>query len=75
MHPTSTSIVSDNIEFIGEAWSNMHNWMDDKGKRKKAMQMLKQFQRQVDNEYWITDDEELFLATITHTIESSCYLD
>jgi hypothetical protein len=46
--------------------------MNNKGKRKKAMEMLKYFQQQVDNEYWITDDEELFLATITHTIESYC---
>lgn len=72
MHHTSTATVSDNIQFITEVWDNMHNWMGNAKKRKQAAKMLNTFQRQIDMGYWITDDEELFLAQITHTIESYC---
>ena len=68
----STFIISDNIEFIGEVWSNMHNWMDDQQKRNAAMVMLNEFDRMTHNQFWLTDDEELFIDQITHTIESCC---
>lgn len=72
MHHTSTTTISDNVQFISEVWYNMHNWLDDSKKRKQAIKMLKTFQNQVDMGYWITDDEELFLAQISHAIESYC---
>lgn len=72
MHPTSSTTISENIEFIGEAWDNMHNWLGDTSKRKQAVKMLAEFRKQIGNKYWITDDEELFLDTISHTIESYC---
>ena len=68
----TTFIISDNIAFIEEVWSNMHNWMDDQQKRNAAMVMLNEFDRMTHNQYWLTDDEELFIDQITHTIESCC---
>jgi hypothetical protein len=50
----------------------MHNWMDDQQKRNVAMVMLNEFDRMTHNQYWLTDDEELFIDQITHTIESFC---
>jgi len=67
-----TFIISDNIKFIEEAWNNMHNWMDDPKKRNAAMQMLNEFDGMTHNQYWLTDDEELFIDQITHMIESCC---
>lgn len=68
----TTFIISDNIEFIGEIWSNMHNWMDDPKKRDICISMLNEFDSMTHNQYWLTDDEELFIDQITHTIESCC---
>ena len=68
----TTFIISDNIEFIEEAWNNMHNWMDDPKKRNQAMQMLNEFDGMTHNQYWLTDAEELFIDQITHMIESCC---
>ena len=67
-----TFIISDNIQFITEAWDNMHNWMDNPKKRKAAIKMLKEFKSMTHNQYWLTDDEELFIDQLTHTIESCC---
>ena len=67
-----TFIISDNIKFIEEAWNNMLNWMDDPKKRNAAMQMLNEFDGMTHNQYWLTDDEELFIDQITHMIESCC---
>lgn len=69
---TSNFIISDNIVFIAEVWSNMHNWMDDPLMRNTAMTMLNEFDRMTHNQFWLTDDEELFIDQITHTIESYC---
>lgn len=67
-----TFIISDNIQFITEAWDNMHNWMDNPNKRNQAIQMLNEFDRMTHSQFWLTDEEELFIDQITHTIESYC---
>ena len=68
----TTYIISDNIQFITETWDNMHNWMDDPKKRDMCMSMLNEFDHMTHNQYWLTDEEELFIDQITHTIESCC---
>jgi hypothetical protein len=65
-------IISDNVQFVSEVWDNMHNWMDNPKKRKAAIKMLKEFKSMTHNQYWLTDDEELFIDQLTHTIESCC---
>lgn len=65
-------IISDNVQFVTEVWDNMHNWMDNPKKRKAAIKMLKEFKSITHNQYWLTDDEELFIDQLTHTIESCC---
>ena len=68
----TTFIISDNIQYITDAWDNMHNWMDNPQKRNAAIQMLNEFDRMTHNQYWLTDEEELFIDQIIHTIESCC---
>lgn len=65
----STTVISDDISFIQEVWDNMHNWMDDSDKREHALKLLNEFDSNTQG-YWFTDEEELFLDEITHTIES-----
>jgi hypothetical protein len=65
-------IISDNVQFVSEVWDNMHNWMDNPKKRKAAIKMLKEFKSMTHNQYWLTDDEELFIDQISHMIESCC---
>lgn len=71
MNPTTTTI-SDNIAFISDVMDNMHHWMDNKKKRQMAMRMLAEFQAMIALGYWLTDEEELFLAQVSHSIESYC---
>ena len=71
MNPTTTTI-SDNIAYVNQVWDNMHNWMDDKRKRHAAMCMLAELNAMINLGYWLTEDEELFLTQIAHSIESYC---
>jgi hypothetical protein len=50
----------------------MHNWMDDPKKRDMFMSMLNEFDQMTHDQYWLTDDEELFIDQITHIVESCC---
>jgi hypothetical protein len=68
----TTTTISDNIAFVVEVWDNMHNWMDNKRKRKAALAMLAEFESMIALGYWLTDDEELFLAQVSNSIESYC---
>jgi len=68
----TTTVISDNIQFITEVWDNMHNWMENPKRRKEAKEMLMMFALMTDDNYWLTDDEELFLAQLSHSIESYC---
>ena len=68
----TTTVISDNIQFITEVWDNMHNWMENPKRRKEAKEMLMLFALMTDDNYWLTDDEELFLAQLSHSIESYC---
>jgi hypothetical protein len=68
----TTFITSDNISFIEEVFENRHNWMDDPKKRDLCMSMLNEFDHMTHDQYWLTDDEELFINQAIHTIESCC---
>lgn len=68
----TTTVISDNIQFITEVWDNMHNWMENPKRRSEAKEMLMLFALMTDDNYWLTDDEELFLAQLSHSIESYC---
>lgn len=67
-----TCIISDNIALLITICNNLNSWMHDPHKRNVAMLMLNEFDRMTYNQYWLTDDEELFINHIINTIESYC---
>jgi hypothetical protein len=66
----STTIISDNIKFIGEVADVFFLWIEDPKKRDDAMKMLNDFDTMTDKRYWLTEDEELFIDQLDHLLET-----
>ena len=70
MSPSSTTIISDNVRFIGEVADVFFLWIEDPKKRDDAMKMLNDFDTMTDKRYWLTEDEELFIDQLDHLLET-----
>ena len=70
MSPTSSTIISDNIKFIGEVADVFFLWIEDPKKREDAMKMLNEFDTMTFNKFWLTEDEELFINQLDHLLET-----
>jgi hypothetical protein len=70
MSPSSSTIISDNIKFIGEVADVFFLWIEDPKKRDDAMKMLNDFDTMTDNKFWLTEDEELFIDQLDHLLET-----
>lgn len=70
MSPTSSTIISDNIKFIGEVADVFFLWIEDPKKRDDAMKMLNEFDTMTFNKFWLTEDEELFINQLDHLLET-----
>ena len=70
MSPTSSTIISDNIKFIGEVADVFFLWIEDPKKRDDAMKMLNDFDTMTDKKFWLTEDEELFIDQLDHLLET-----
>ena len=66
----STTIISDNIKFIGEVADVFYLWIEDPKKRDDAMKMLNDFDTMTDKKFWLTEDEELFIDQLDHLLET-----
>ena len=66
----STTIISDNIKFIGEVADVFYLWIEDPKKRDDAMKMLNEFDTMTDKKFWLTEDEELFIDQLDHLLET-----
>jgi hypothetical protein len=66
----STTIISDNIKFIGEVADVFFLWIEDPKKRDDAMKMLNDFDTMTDKKFWLTEDEELFIDQLDHLLET-----
>ena len=70
MSPSSSTIISDNIQFIGEVADVFYLWIEDPKRRDQAMKMLNEFDTMTDNKFWLTEDEELFIEQLDHLLET-----
>ena len=70
MSPTSSTIISDNIQFINEVADVFYLWIDDPKRRDQAMKMLNDFDTMTDKKFWLTEDEELFIDQLDHLLET-----
>lgn len=70
MSPSSSTIISDNIQFIGEVADVFFLWIEDPKKRDDAMKMLNEFDTMTFNKFWLTEDEELFINQLDHLLET-----
>ena len=70
MSPSSSTIISDNIKFIGEVADVFYLWIEDPKKRDDAMKMLNDFDTMTDKKFWLTEDEELFIDQLDHLLET-----
>lgn len=70
MSPTSSTIISDNIQFIGEVADVFYLWIEDPKRRDQAMKMLNDFDTMTDKKFWLTEDEELFIDQLDHLLET-----
>ena len=70
MSPSSTTIISDNVRFIGEVADVFFLWIEDPKKRDDAMKMLNDFDTMTDKKFWLTEDEELFIDQLDHLLET-----
>ena len=70
MSPSSSTIISDNIQFIGEVADVFYLWIDDPKRRDQAMKMLNDFDTMTDKKFWLTEDEELFINQLDHLLET-----
>ena len=70
MSPSSSTIISDNIQFIGEVADVFYLWIDDPKRRDQAMKMLNDFDTMTDKKFWLTEDEELFIDQLDHLLET-----
>jgi hypothetical protein len=70
MSPTSSTIISDNIKFIGEVADVFYLWIEDPKRRDQAMKMLNDFDAMTDKKFWLTEDEELFIDQLDHLLET-----
>jgi hypothetical protein len=70
MSPSSTTIISDNVRFIGEVADVFFLWIEDPKKRDDAMRMLNDFDTMTDKKFWLTEDEELFIDQLDHLLET-----
>ena len=70
MSPSSSTIISDNIKFIGEVADVFYLWIEDPKKRDDAMKMLNEFDTMTDKKFWLTEDEELFIDQLDHLLET-----
>ena len=70
MSPTSSTIISDNIKFIGEVADVFYLWIEDPKRRDQAMKMLNDFDTMTDKKFWLTEDEELFIDQLDHLLET-----
>lgn len=70
MSPSSSTIISDNIKFIGEVADVFYLWIEDPKRRDQAMKMLNEFDTMTDNKFWLTEDEELFIDQLDHLLET-----
>jgi len=70
MSPSSSTIISDNIKFIGEVADVFFLWIEDPKKRDDAMKMLNDFDTMTDKKFWLTEDEELFIEQLDHLLET-----
>ena len=70
MSPSSTTIISDNVRFIGEVADVFFLWIEDPKKRDDAQRMLNDFDTMTDKKFWLTEDEELFIDQLDHLLET-----
>ena len=70
MSPTSSTIISDNMQFIGEVADVFYLWIEDPKRRDQAMKMLNDFDTMTDKKFWLTEDEELFIDQLDHLLET-----
>ena len=70
MSPSSSTIISDNIQFIGEVADVFYLWIEDPKRRDQAMKMLNDFDTMTDKKFWLTEDEELFIEQLDHLLET-----
>ena len=70
MSPTSSTIISDNMQFIGEVADVFYLWIEDPKRRDQAMKMLNDFDTMTDKKFWLTEDEELFIEQLDHLLET-----
>jgi hypothetical protein len=70
MSPSSSTIISDNMQFIGEVADVFFLWIEDPKKRDDAMKMLNEFDTMTFNKFWLTEDEELFINQLDHLLET-----
>ena len=70
MSPSSSTIISDNIQFIGEVADVFYLWIEDPKRRDQAMKMLNDFDTMTDKKFWLTEDEELFIDQLDHLLET-----
>lgn len=70
MSPSSSTIISDNIQFINEVADVFYLWIEDPKRRDQAMKMLNEFDTMTDNKFWLTEDEELFIEQLDHLLET-----
>lgn len=70
MSPSSTTIISDNVRFIGEVADVFFLWIEDPKKRDDAQRMLNDFDTMIHNKFYLTEDEELFIGQFDHLLET-----
>ena len=70
MSPSSSTIISDNIQFINEVADVFYLWIEDPKRRDQAMKMLNDFDTMTDKKFWLTEDEELFIEQLDHLLET-----
>ena len=70
MSPSSSTIISDNIQFINEVADVFYLWIEDPKRRDQAMKMLNDFDTMTDKKFWLTEDEELFIDQLDHLLET-----
>ena len=70
MSPSSTTIISDNIKFINEVADVFYLWIEDPKRRDQAMKMLNDFDGMTHNQFYLTEDEHLFINQLEHLLET-----
>jgi hypothetical protein len=66
----STFVVSNEFNMLLDIWRCRNTWINNPKKRNIAMQMFNDFDGMTYTQYWLTDEEELFIDKAMDTLES-----